>query len=258
MSSPVRLRPGTPSPDSAHPTGDDVRPQSVPSRTACAAPGPRQPVLFTAVCVVPRYPPRRVIRTFIPAPLVIIPFAARLAVQRHAVVFVVSKLTQQVPRAVVHAVQVASLVIAVTTRRSKGAVSGNADKSVSPAGMRRQFVIQTDARTLLFAADFHNAARSSSYGFDSCCSGRPVSSRWRCGWCRSASKQKTLPVITTDKPVPLLTTPSASPSPGLSNTSRQYGFHIRRQPHARHKGHAVSSALPGVRTRLTSYITLQP
>lgn len=47
---------GTPSPDSAHPTGDNVCAPVRPSRTACAAPVPRQPVLFTAVRVVPRYP----------------------------------------------------------------------------------------------------------------------------------------------------------------------------------------------------------
>ncbi len=92
-------------------------PQSVRHAQPALRQVPRQPVLFTAVRVVPRHPPCRVIRTFIPAPLVIIPFAARLAVQRHAVVFVVSKLTQQVPRAVVHAVQVAGLVIAVTTQQ---------------------------------------------------------------------------------------------------------------------------------------------
>ncbi|RDR28201.1 hypothetical protein C3995_01523 [Escherichia marmotae] len=78
---------------------------------------PVQTVSCATVGMVARHAPACIIRPFIPAPLVIIPFAAGLPVQRHAVVFVVSKLTQQVPRAVVHAVQVAGLVIVVTTQQ---------------------------------------------------------------------------------------------------------------------------------------------
>ena len=78
---------------------------------------PRQPVLFTAVRVVPRHPPRCVIRTVIPAPLIIISLAARLAVQGHAVIIVVGKLAQQVAGTVVHAGQLPGGVITVTTQQ---------------------------------------------------------------------------------------------------------------------------------------------
>ncbi|RIG04621.1 hypothetical protein UQ78_06585, partial [Shigella flexneri] len=74
--------------------------------------------------------------------------------------------------------------------------------------MRRQFVIQTDARTLLFAADFHNAApvvvvQIQTVAVTVAQHFQPLALRV----VRVSLKQKTLPVIAADKPVPLLTTP---------------------------------------------------
>ena len=94
--------------------------------------------------------------------------------------------------------------------------------------MRRQFVIQTDARTLLFAADFHNAApvvvvQIQTVAVTVAQHFQPLALRV----VRVSLKQKTLPVIAADKPVPCSPRLTASPSPGCKPTSRQYGFHIR-------------------------------
>ena len=110
-----------------------------------------------------------------------------------------------------------------------------------PPGMRRQFVIQTDARTLLFAADFHNAApvvvvQIQTVAVTVAQHFQPLALRV----VRVSLKQKTLPVIAADKPVPLLTTPYRQPFTGaVKPAPRQYGFHIQASPHTRHKGHAV-------------------
>ncbi|EDJ9954840.1 hypothetical protein GFO94_16970 [Salmonella enterica] len=59
-------------------------------RTFCQI--PVQTVLLAAVRMMARHPPRRIVRAFKPRPGVVIPFAARLPVHRHAVVVVVRKL----------------------------------------------------------------------------------------------------------------------------------------------------------------------
>ncbi|RDR37891.1 hypothetical protein C3999_03099 [Escherichia marmotae] len=110
-----------------------------------------------------------------------------------------------------------------------------------PPGMRRQFVIQTDARTLLFAADFSDAppvvvVQIQTVAVTVAQHFQPLALRVM----RVGFKQKKMSIIAADKPVPLLTTPYCQSFTGaVKSAPRQHGFHIQPSPHTRHKGHAV-------------------
>ncbi len=99
------VRPGTPSPDSAHPTGDNVCAQSVRHAQPALRQVPRQPVLLplSVWCPVTRHAASSG-PSYRPTGNNTLRRPAGGAASCSG--FVVSKLTQQVPRAVVHAVQV--------------------------------------------------------------------------------------------------------------------------------------------------------
>ena len=107
--------------------------------------------------------------------------------------------------------------------------------------MRRQFIMQTDARTLLFTADLRDAPQLVVVQIQTVAVAvaqhfQPLALRVM----RVGFKQKKLPVIAADKPVPLLTPPYRQSFAGaVKPAPRQHGLHIQASSHARHKGHAV-------------------
>ncbi|GDM56587.1 hypothetical protein BvCmsNSNP040_02641 [Escherichia coli] len=110
-----------------------------------------------------------------------------------------------------------------------------------PPGMCRQFIMQTDARTLLFAADFSDASPVVVVQIQTVAVAvaqhfQPLALRV----VRVGLKQKKLSIIAADKPVPLLTPPYRQSFAGaVKPAPRQYGFHLQASSHTRHKGHAV-------------------
>ncbi|CTT79530.1 Uncharacterised protein [Escherichia coli] len=110
-----------------------------------------------------------------------------------------------------------------------------------PPGMRRQFIMQTDARTLLFTADLRDAPQLVVVQIQTVAVAvaqhfQPLALRVM----RVGLKQKKLPVIAADKPVPLLTPPYCQSFAGaVKPAPRQHGLHIQASSHARHKGHTV-------------------
>ena len=110
-----------------------------------------------------------------------------------------------------------------------------------PTGMRRQVVMQTDARTPLFTTDLRDApqlvvVQIQTVAVTVAQHFQPLALRVM----RVGFKQKKLSIIAADKPVPLLTTPYCQSFTGtVKPAPRQHGFHIQASPHTRHKGHAV-------------------
>ena len=110
-----------------------------------------------------------------------------------------------------------------------------------PPGMCCQFIMQTDARTLLFAADFSDASPVIVVQIQTVAVAvaqhfQPLALRV----VRVGLKQKKLSIIAADKPVPLLTPPYRQSFAGaVKPAPRQYGFHLQASSHTRHKGHAV-------------------
>ncbi|GCY71918.1 hypothetical protein HmCmsJML095_04632 [Escherichia coli] len=110
-----------------------------------------------------------------------------------------------------------------------------------PPGMCCQFIMQTDARTLLFAADFSDASPVVVVQIQTVAVAvaqhfQPLALRV----VRVGLKQKKLSIIAADKPVPLLTPPYRQSFAGaVKPAPRQYGFHLQASSHTRHKGHAV-------------------
>ncbi len=188
-----------------------------------------------------RHPPRRIVRAFKPRPGVVIPFAARLPVHRHAVVVVVRKLALILTCVVHHPVQPPRLIVAVTPQQLRLPFRVMAEDARHALRVRCQLIVQPDAGALPIAADFHQTPVVVVGQVLAVTVAVAQHFQPPTLWAeRVRFKQPVHAVITADKPVALFAAPHCQPLAGAVKTaSRLHRLQVNSPSHRGHIRHAV-------------------